>query len=62
MIITLELTGNEARAIFYAIKNKKSQVAENLRKKIIDASNKNFLKTQHKNNGTSCNSYRSEEG
>lgn len=45
--LTIELTGNEARLIFYAIKNRKSKVAENVREKLIRASEKNFLKRQH---------------
>ena len=40
--LTIELTGNEARLIFYAIKNRKSKVAENVREKLIRASEKNF--------------------
>lgn len=43
----LELTGNEARLIFLALKNKKSVLAENVREKLIRASEKNFLKRQH---------------
>jgi hypothetical protein len=46
--LTIELTGNEARLIFYAIKNRKSKVAENVREKLIRASEKNFMKRQHK--------------
>lgn len=47
MNLHLELTGNEARLIFYAIKNKKSVLAENVREKLIRASDGNFLKRQH---------------
>lgn len=46
--LTIELTGNEARLIFYAIKNRKSKVAENVREKLIRASEKSFMKRQHK--------------
>lgn len=46
--IVIELTGNEARLIFYAIKNKKCIQASNVREKLIRASEKNFLKRQHK--------------
>lgn len=47
MSLHLELTGNEARLIFLALKNKKSVLADNVREKLIRASEKNFLKRQH---------------
>lgn len=47
MNLQIELTGNEARLVFYAIKNKKSLVAENVKQKLLLASEKNFLKRQH---------------
>lgn len=67
MTLQIELTGNEARLVFYAIKNKKSILAENVREKLILASEKNFLKRQHKgynrqHNGQTGNTNRSEEG
>lgn len=43
----IELTGNEARIIFYAIKNKKDPVAGNVREKLIRASERTFMKRQH---------------
>ena len=57
----IELTGNEARLIFYAIKNRHNKTAENLREKLIRASDANFLKRQHavlnrKDNGQTGNS------
>lgn len=48
MTLQIELTGNEARLIFFSIKNKKSPVAENIRQKLIVASDKSFMKRQHK--------------
>lgn len=47
MNLQIELTGNEARLVFYAIKNKKSLVAENVKQKLLLASEKNFLKRQY---------------
>lgn len=43
----IELTGNEARLIFHAIKNRKDRVAENVREKLIRASDRTFMKRQH---------------
>lgn len=38
MTFNLELTGNEARFLFFSIKNKKSDVAVRVREKLIRAS------------------------
>ncbi len=44
----LRLTGNEARLIFFAIKNKKSEQAKTLRQKLVSASQErdSFMKSQ----------------
>ena len=47
-MITIELTGNEARCIFFSIKNKRSIQAQSVREKLLRASEKNFLKNEHK--------------
>lgn len=44
--ISVDLTGNEARLIFFAIKNKKGEVAQNVRQKLLDASEARFLRNQ----------------
>ena len=46
--IRIELTGNEARLIFFSIKNKKGNQAESIRAKLIEASEERqtFLKAQ----------------
>lgn len=44
--ISVELTGNEARLIFFSIKNKRSVVAENVRRKLLEASERRFLRNQ----------------
>lgn len=46
--LRIELTGNEARLIFFSIKNKKGKQAESIRAKLIAASEKRqtFLKAQ----------------
>lgn len=46
----LRLTGNEARLIFFAIKNKNSEQARTLRSKLIAASQErnSFMKAQKK--------------
>lgn len=45
-LYTVELTGNEARFLFYSIKNKKSAVADKVREKLVRASAETFLKKQ----------------
>lgn len=47
-MITIELTGNEARCIFFSIKNKRSTQAQSVKEKLLRASEKNFLKDEHK--------------
>lgn len=46
--LRIELTGNEARLIFFSIKNKKGKQAESIRAKLIAASEERqtFLKAQ----------------
>lgn len=66
MSLHLELTGNEARLIFFALENKKSDLAEAVRKKLIEASNTNFLKAHRRavghQNGKTGDRDRPEEG
>lgn len=38
MTLRIELTGNEARFLFFSIKNKKSDIAVRVREKLIRAS------------------------
>lgn len=47
-MITIELTGNEARCIFFSLKNKRSTQAQSVREKLMRASEKNFLKDERK--------------
>lgn len=42
----IELTGNEARLVFFAIKNKKSIEAANVRTKLLNASRDSFMKRE----------------
>lgn len=53
MTLQIELTGNEARFLFFSIKNKKSEVADKVRKKLLAASEAKFLKSQK--HGTQTN-------
>ena len=47
--ISLTLTGNEARLVFFAIKNKKSIEAANVRTKLLNASRDSFMKREKRN-------------
>lgn len=60
MTLQIELTSNEARFSFFSIKNKKSEVADKVRQKLLAASEANFLKNQR--NGTQTDTNRSEKG
>lgn len=60
MTLQIELTGNEARFLFFSIKNKKSEVADRVRQKLLAASEAKFLKSQR--DGTQTNTNRSEKG
>ena len=60
MTLQIDLTGNEARFLFFSIKNKKSDVAERVRQKLLEASQTNFLKSQ-RNGKQNENPSRSEE-
>lgn len=44
----LDLTGNEARFLFYSIKNKKSEIAQRVRDKLLQASDVHVLKNVRK--------------
>jgi len=55
--LQIELTGNEARFLFFSIKNKKSEVADRVRQKLLAASEEKFLKSQK--HGTKTNTDRS---
>lgn len=44
MNFQIELTGNEARFLFFSIKNKKSDIAIRVRQKLIAASENKFSK------------------
>lgn len=44
--INLELTGNEARFLFFAIKNKKTPIAETVRTKLLLSTGKGVLKSE----------------
>lgn len=57
MTLQIELTGNEARFLFFSIKNKKSEVADKVRQKLLAASEGKFLKSQK--HGTQTNTDRS---
>lgn len=57
MTLQIELTGNEARFLFFSIKNKKSEVADKVRQKLLAASEAKFLKSQR--DGTQTNTDRS---
>lgn len=57
MTLQIELTGNEARFLFFSIKNKKSEVADKVRQKLLVASEAKFLKSQKY--GTKTNTNRS---
>lgn len=57
MTLQIELTGNEARFLFFSIKNKKSEVADRVRQKLLAASEEKFLKSQK--HGTKTNTDRS---
>lgn len=57
MTLQIELTGNEARFLFFSIKNKKSEVADKVRQKLLAASEAKFLKYQK--HGTQTNTDRS---
>lgn len=61
MTLQIELTGNEARFLFFSIKNKKSDMADRVRQKLLAASDTHFLKSQ-KNGKQNENSSRFEEG
>lgn len=58
MTLQIELTGNEARFLFFSIKNKKSEVADKVRQKLLAASEEKFLKSQK--HGTKTNTNRPE--
>ena len=59
----VELTGNEARFLFFSIKNKKTEVAERVRSKLLLASESAFLKSNKKGCGDGVkNSDRSQKG